>query len=784
MKKLINIAILLCASLGAQAQVYYLITGDTECPTISVNISGNSIACNGDNTTVTVTPSGGVPPYEYSFDSGAYTSSNTISKTDGSYNVIVRDANECLSSLTNYDVTINDATPPSANCQDITVTLDGTGNETITASQINNSSSDNCGISSTVASITSFNCTDVGNNIVTLTITDTNNNTSTCTSTVTVQDTQVPIALCKDVTVSVSEGGGVTINESHVNNNSSDNCNLQFSFSDDNFQCIDIGDNVVTMTATDDGGNTATCTSTVTIIDSWDPVAVCQDITVEVDRNTSVSVTGVMVNNGSSDNCGLNTGGTLATFDCTDVGTQQVTLTVTDTYGNTDACTASVEVESPELVVSGNSVTITDGDTTPSSTDHTDYGDVSETSSKDRTFTLTNNGGEDLDITNLSLSFSPANLSFQAQSDPTASVISPGGSFDLVLRANYNTSLATGSYTCTVQLTTNECNDNIYTWDITVNIIEVQTALLDSISGADAAYSLRLLTTSYTGDVINVRRSGDNTNQGFTADEITDGTLASWVSAGGGTEDGFVEILYDQIGSANFTMGSSYSYNGDAGINGESGSDSYQPQIVDNGAVLLKDGNPAMLFDGSDDRLCGGYSTNNKTANTFIGVFSVENNSASSNFGLYSHWDNDSPWSTSDDAEHIVYSSAADDIAYAVRATNSSSTTDYYEAARSGSTAMTEFTTQLMIGFLEFSSNTHEMYMNNSTTADGDNGSTLDGVKIHPTTEQVPTIGNHNAGDNIWPWNGYISEIIIFDENKISDRATIQNLINDHYSIW
>ena len=51
---------------------------------------------------------------------------------------------------------------------------------------------------------------------------------------------------------------------------------------------------------------------------------------------------------------------------------------------------------------------------------------------------------------------------------------------------------------------------------------------LDTATAA-AAYSLRNLKTSYTGSVVRVRRSVDNAEADFTASDITDGTLLSWV---------------------------------------------------------------------------------------------------------------------------------------------------------------------------------------------------------------------------------------------------------------
>ena len=53
---------------------------------------------------------------------------------------------------------------------------------------------------------------------------------------------------------------------------------------------------------------------------------------------------------------------------------------------------------------------------------------------------------------------------------------------------------------------------------------------LDTAGAAAAAYSLRNLSSSYTGSVVEVRRSSDGTLRSFTAAEVTDGTLTTWVT--------------------------------------------------------------------------------------------------------------------------------------------------------------------------------------------------------------------------------------------------------------
>ena len=66
--------------------------------------------------------------------------------------------------------------------------------------------------------------------------------------------------------------------------------------------------------------------------------------------------------------------------------------------------------------------------------------------------------------------------------------------------------------------------------------------LLDTYTGASAAYSLRNLSSSTT-NVVRVRRSSNDDEQDFTASEVGGGALATFVGAG----DGFVTTWYDQV---------------------------------------------------------------------------------------------------------------------------------------------------------------------------------------------------------------------------------------------
>lgn len=101
--------------------------------------------------------------------------------------------------------------------------------------------------------------------------------------------------------------------------------------------------------------------------------------------------------------------------------------------------------------------------------------------------------------------------------------------------------------------------------------------LLDTYSGAAAAYSLRQLRSAYTGNAIRVRRSSDNAEQdfGFVSNVLDTASLLTFCGAG----SGFVTTWYDQSGNANNATQST-------AVN--------QPQIVSSGAILTVNSKACM----------------------------------------------------------------------------------------------------------------------------------------------------------------------------------------------
>ena len=133
--------------------------------------------------------------------------------------------------------------------------------------------SDNCGI----ASVTSVPASDsdfpVGTTTVAWTVTDVNvNSTTTCLVEITVTDDEVPTALCVPFTVQLDASGNGSFTPANIDGGSTDACGIAtLSASPNVFTCADLGVNLVTLTVTDNNGNTSTCGANVTVEDNESP---------------------------------------------------------------------------------------------------------------------------------------------------------------------------------------------------------------------------------------------------------------------------------------------------------------------------------------------------------------------------------------------------------------------------------------------------------------------------------------------------------------------------------
>jgi hypothetical protein len=156
-------------------------------PIVIVPSQSNVSCTGGSNGSATVGVSGGTGNYTFSWAPSGGTGATATGLAAGTYTVTVTDANSCTATQSFTITTTADTTPPTVVTTNITVPLTA-GVATITAAQVNNGSTDNCGIASISVSPSTFNCSNVGPNTVTLTVTDNSGNTATGTATVTITD--------------------------------------------------------------------------------------------------------------------------------------------------------------------------------------------------------------------------------------------------------------------------------------------------------------------------------------------------------------------------------------------------------------------------------------------------------------------------------------------------------------------------------------------------------------------------------------------------------------------
>lgn len=117
-----------------------------------------------------------------------------------------------------------------------------------------------------------------------------------------------------------------------------------------------------------------------------------------------------------------------------------------------------------EINVTGNSVSITDGDLTPSATDDTDFGDVlyAGTTSVTHTYTIENEGGTDLTVSAISSS----NVPEFAVSASLPMVIAPGSNATFTVTFDPSTY---GIRTSTISITNDDLDENPYTFAVQGN---------------------------------------------------------------------------------------------------------------------------------------------------------------------------------------------------------------------------------------------------------------------------------------------------------------------------
>lgn len=280
----------------------------------------------------------------------------------------------------------------------------------------------------------------------------------------------------------------------------------------------------------------------------------------------------------------------------------------------------------------------------------------------------------------------------------------------------------------------------VYPSDQTANRLAIETNINDAYDiyyngplldeyPAEAAYSFRVLSSSFANAaVVRVRRSSDNAELDFTAEDITTSVLINWVGAG---NDGFVETWYDQSGNGN---------------NATQLTASSQPKIVENGA-LLSDG---LNF----------IAPNNWSLNTdyippaSLTAFSVSFNDTSDGF----------TYGARDSANERCYLSEISGN-YRIGVAEAQS------VATSGSTANALQT-------FAYNGTRKYLYENNVELINLAQGQSVDNV-----TQGMAIGAFNNSGTVVSNLRGTIDEIIFYSSDKLSDRLKIESNIYNAYNL-
>ncbi len=256
--------------------------------------------------------------------------------------------------------------------------------------------------------------------------------------------------------------------------------------------------------------------------------------------------------------------------------------------------------------------------------------------------------------------------------------------------------------------------------------------LLDDYPGAAAAFSLRELTTSWAGKaVVRVRESGGNTQQDFTAAEVTDGTLATFC----GSNDGFVVTWYDQSGNGSDATQSTAA---DQGL------------IVASGTLNTQDGLPAIDF--NDDYYS--ISPSLTTTSGISSVFAVVENDNSSTFRT------------------IVRGSNVGSMQ--VRLSNNNTTLQFLRAGQSLIQQLTGVPTSTNMIVTSIADAAGVFLRANTVDIQGTKAPSIN-------VQDIAYLSNFSSPEALV---GNMQEVIIYTSDQSANRASIETDINSHYTIY
>jgi uncharacterized repeat protein (TIGR01451 family) len=285
-------------------------------------------------------------------------------------------------STCSFTVTVTDTERPTIVCPTNITLVAATGQCGAVVNYATPTATDNCPGVTVTCSPPSGSFFPVGTTTVTCTASDASGNSATCSFTVTVTDTEKPTIACPVDVVTNTAPGQCSRIVNYPVPIVTDNCpGVTLTCNPPSGSAFPTGTNLVNCTATDASGNKATCTFTVTVNDTEPPSIIA--CTTNIFTTVAAGQASAIVNYSppaASDNCDPK-----PTITCNPpsgsnfpVGATTVTCTATDASGNATMCLFTV--------------TVTKADADLALTKTSDLSQINLGSNLTYTITLTNRG--------------------------------------------------------------------------------------------------------------------------------------------------------------------------------------------------------------------------------------------------------------------------------------------------------------------------------------------------------------------------------------------------------
>ncbi len=207
-----------------------------------------------------------------------------------------------------------------------------------------------------------------GNNVITITATDNCGNTQTCNSTINYVINTGILTLACPANQTISSSTSTTVPDLTISSTATTTCSggvVTKTQSPVSGTALIVGNNLITITATDNCGNIQTCTSTINYISSLGILNLTCPGNQTITSSTQTFVPNLIPTSTSNSSCGSSSVVTVTQSPVfgspLNVGSNIVTITASDICGNSQTCTSTINytINSSTLTLScGSSQTI------------------------------------------------------------------------------------------------------------------------------------------------------------------------------------------------------------------------------------------------------------------------------------------------------------------------------------------------------------------------------------------------------------------------------------------